>query len=210
MSRDDDKKTFSNLLRAWRMQVPQGHPAERDLLSCLKSAQTNIQGKLTEELSAPRRVKFQLAVEIELRKDRSNGTEVITVPVSVFRTKRIALLQPHDIPQALHEAFPRLLRRLKNFTNEGSGWVVNPVTKLWLDVARDQPLRGGSYLPLPAAVKNKKAIVNVKNKDDACLCWSLRPALFPADKNPQRPSKYPPEDGLNFTEVSTPTPLSLS
>ena len=122
------------------MRVPQGHPVERDLTFLLESAQTHIQHKLTEELLALRGVKFQLAVEEELRKDALNGTEVLTVPV--FHTKQIALLQAHEIPQAIHEAFPGLIRRLGNFTNEGSGCVVNRVTKLWLDIARYQPLCG--------------------------------------------------------------------
>ena len=188
------------------MQVPQGHPAECDLLSFLKNAQTQIQHKLTEELLALRGIKFQFAVELELRKDASNGTDVLTV--GVFRAKQIVLLQAHTIPQALHDAFPGLLRKLKNFTNESSGWVVRLVTKLLLDVARYQPLHGGSYLPLPAAVQSKKASTNVKNIDGDCLRWSLRAVLFPADNNPQRPSKYPTEDGLNFTRVSALTPLA--
>ena len=43
----------------------------------------------------------------------------------------------------------------------------------WLDIARYQPLRGGSYLPLPPYIllKNKGgiAVLNVKNNDDDCL-----------------------------------------
>ena len=121
---------------------------------------------------------------------------MLTVPV--YRTKQIALLQEYEIPQALREAFPGLLRRLEHFTNEGSGWVVNRVTRLWLDVVCYQPLRRGSYPSLPTAVKKKKAIINVKNKDNNCLRWSLRAVLFPADKDSQQPGKYPTEDGLNF------------
>ena len=129
------------------MRVQQGHHSERDLTSFLKSACTHLQRKLTEEVLDLRRLMFQLAVEVELQKVAANGTEVLTVPV--FRTKQIALLQVYEIPQVLSEAFPGLLRRLENFTNEGSGWVVNRVTNLWLDIARYQPLHGGSYLPLP-------------------------------------------------------------
>ena len=46
---------------------------------------------------------------------------------------------------------------------------VDRIELLWLDIARYQPLRGGSYIPLPKAVQRKKAVVNVKNKDDHCL-----------------------------------------
>ena len=76
----DNKTAFSYLLRAWRMRVPQGHPSDRDLMAFLESAQPHIHRKLTEELLAQRGVKFQLAVEVELRKEEANGIEVLTTP----------------------------------------------------------------------------------------------------------------------------------
>ena len=79
---------------------------------------------------------------------------------------------------------------------------------LWLDIARYEPLRGGSYIPLPAAVGNKKVVINVKNRDDHCLRWALRSALFQVAKHPQRPTKYPTADGLDFTGIDAPTPIS--
>ena len=94
------------------------------------------------------------------------------------------------------------------WTQRGSGWVVDRVEVLWLDIARYQPLRGGSYIPLPAAVRLKKAVVNVKNKDDHCLWWALRSALFPARDHVDRPSKYPTDDGLSFEGIDAPTPIS--
>ena len=97
---------------------------------------------------------------------------------------------------------------LEKWTQRGSGWVVDRVEVLWLDIARYQPLRGGSYFPLPAVVRLKKAVVNVKNKDDHCLRWALRSALFPAWDHVDRPSKYPTDDGLSFEGIDAPTPNS--
>ena len=82
------------------------------------------------------------------------------------------------------------------------------VHTLWLDIALYQPLRSGSYIPLPPALKNKKAVVNVKNMDDHCLRWALRSALFQAADHPDRPTKYPTADGLDFTGIDAPTPIS--
>ena len=48
----DETKAFSYHLRAWKMQVPKGHPSERDLMAFLKSAQPYIKRKLVEELLA--------------------------------------------------------------------------------------------------------------------------------------------------------------
>ena len=68
-------------------------------------------------------------------------------------------------------------------------------------------MRGGAYIPLPKWLKIKNAIINVKNKGNQCLRWALRAALFPVPQNAERPSKYPINDGLDFTGISCPTPL---
>ena len=77
-------------------------------------------------------------------------------------------------------------------------------------ISQYQPLRGGTYMPLPKKLQNKKAIINVQNRDNHCLRWALRAALFPAPKGTKvtRPSSYPTEDGLNFTGIDFPTPVS--
>ena len=162
--------------------------------------------KLTEEVAAFRGVKFQLALKVQLRKGNPDGSEEYTDPV--LRRKQEALLGASEINEALDKAFPHILELLEKWTQRGSGWAVDRVDTLWLDIARYQPLRGGSYIPLPAAVKNKKAVVNVKNKDDHCLRWALRSAMFPVAENPQRPTKYSVQDGLDLGWADAPTPVS--
>ena len=78
-----------------------------------------------------------------------------------------------------------------------------------MNVARYQPLREGTYLDLPQKLKNKKAIINVRKRDDQCLKWAPRAALlFPQNgKDPQRPSKYPVNDGINYEGIDFPTPV---
>ena len=86
--------------------------------------------------------------------------------------------------------------------------MVEEAETLWLDISKYQPLRGGSYVPLPAEVKRNKAVVNVKNRDPHCLRWSLRSALFQARSHVDSPSKYPTDDGLNFEGIDAPAPIS--
>ena len=78
-----------------------------------------------------------------------------------------------------------------------------------MNVARYQPLRGGTYLPLQAKLANKHAIINVRTntKDNECLKWALRAALFPSKdgKNLQRQIKYPKKDGINYRGIDFPT-----
>ena len=156
---------IGKFLRGWQMDVPEGHPQGADPMAFLEEVEPQIQKKLEEELKALKGgLKFQLALKVQLQKDSPDGSEEYTDPV--LRHKQETLLQQSEIGAALHQAFPRILELLEKWTQRGSGWVVERVETLWLDIARYQPLRGGSYIPLPAAVGNKKAVVNVKNKDD--------------------------------------------
>ncbi|KAK3740268.1 hypothetical protein RRG08_031987 [Elysia crispata] len=189
------------------MEVPQGHPQGADPRAFLESAEPQIRKKLEEELRAlGGGLKFQLALKVSLVKVKPDGCEEYTDPV--LRHKQEAILQKSEIRAALQQAFPRVLETLEKWTQRGSGWAVVQFHTLWLDIARYQPLRGGSYIQLPAAVKNKKAVVNVKNNDDHCLRWALRSALFQAAEHPHRPTKYPTADGLDFIGIEAPTPIS--
>ena len=197
---------IGNFLRGWQMDVPRGHRLGADPLVFLDGVRPQIHQKLTEEILDLEGVKFQLALNIHLRKIKQDGSEACTN--SVFRYKQQALLQPVEIKKTLDEAFPYILEILEKWTQNGSGWTVDYISTLWLDIAKYQPLRGSSYIPLPKAVKNKKAVVNVKNKGDRCVVWTILAAIFPVAKNPQRPSKYPQDHGFDFTGIDYPTPIS--
>jgi len=47
-------------------------------------------------------------------------------------------------------------------------------------------LKGSSYIELPKALKDKKAVINMKNDDEQCFKWCVTRALNPVDKNAER------------------------
>ena len=120
----------------------------------MQEVEPRINDRLEEEILALNGVKFQLALKVQLRKDNPDGSEKYTDPV--LRHKQAALLQASEINEDLNRAILYLLELLEKWTQRGSGWVVDRVQTLWMDVARYQPLRDGSYLPLPAAVGTKR------------------------------------------------------
>ena len=87
--------------------------------------------------------------------------------------------------------------------------ILKRIMLAYVNVARYQPLCRGTYLDLPQKLKSKKAIVNVRNRDNECLKWAIRAALFPPrnEKDPQRPSKHPTNDGINYEGIDFPTPV---
>ncbi|KAL9962348.1 hypothetical protein ACROYT_G031442 [Oculina patagonica] len=113
------------------------------------------------------------------------------------------------IKKEFDEFIDKAKGEIEAWSERGSGWVVERITRAYTYVARYRPLRGGTYLPLPPKLANKKAIINVQNSDNQCLKWALRAALFPPanGKDPQRTSKYPVDDGINYNGIDFPTPL---
>ena len=101
---------------------------------------------------------------------------------------------------------------IENFTSqEGTGAVVNHCLKLYLNIAKYEPLKGSSYIPLPNALANIQAIINVKNLDNKCLMWALLSMLYPDDSHHKNEvSRYRKHvDKLNLEGiVDFPTPVS--
>ena len=89
---------------------------------------------------------------------------------------------------------------------EGSGWVFLNVKKLVLHTTRWDPINAGSYIELPKALKNKNAIINMKNQDEKCFVWSVSRALNPKDKNAERVDNdlKSKEDTLNMKGIQYP------
>ena len=66
---------------------------------------------------------------------------------------------------------------LSNFIPEmqiqNSGWVFSKILNIIVSISKYQPLRGGSYLPLPEILTNKKCCINIKNEDNECLKYCV-------------------------------------
>jgi len=69
------------------------------------------------------------------------------------------------------------------------------------------PLKGASYIPLPKRIKDKKAVLNIQNKDQKCFLWSILAAKHPIDRkeHPHRVTHYTNyEDELNMEGIDYP------
>ena len=66
-----------------------------------------------------------------------------------------------------------VLETLAKFQRQGSNWRFHSVLSLDLYTVKYEPLGGSSYIPLPAFLAAKKAIINLKNEDDECFKWAI-------------------------------------
>ena len=120
----------------------------------------------------------------------------------------MVILREEDIEPFLADAHAQLDKHVDKFTKNGSGWTLESVMSISVNIAKYTPLKGASYIDLPAYLKRKKAIINVRDNDQHCLKWALLAALHPVKDHPHRVNKYMHFKELRFTGVDFPVPLS--
>src|SRR5688500_1054882 len=84
-----------------------------------------------------------------------------------------------------------LNHRLDEYQGEGSGFSLSSIKSLRIQINKYRPWKGSSYMDLPDWIKNKKAVINVQNRNDnKCFLWSVISALHPAENHVDRVSNY--------------------
>ena len=116
-----------------------------------------------------------------------------------------------DLYDVYDEMRDEIEERIKQMDNaEGSGWVFVKVENLTLHTDIWDPIKASSYIDLPKELKNKNAIINMKNEDNnKCFRWCVLRALNPKDKNAERIDKdlKSKEDTLNMEGIDYPVSL---
>ena len=109
--------------------------------------------------------KYQITMNISLSKEKINvNTEYSSVHFN-STTKTIINLDFN-----LDRSFEEILHRIDNWINEGSEWIVDSINGQYLNISKNAPLFGNSFIELHSELKNsKKGLINIKNKDNKCF-----------------------------------------
>ena len=125
-----------------------------------------------------------------------------------FNSHRKIVLESTDPEDVFEEMMNEIIERVMKVENntEGSGLSNGRVLKVILYTAKYNPLNAGSYIDLPPYLKNKKAITNMKNKDDKCFMWSILRALNPVGRDKERIDKnlIAQQNSLNMKDIKFP------
>jgi len=97
------------------------------------------------------------------------------------------------------------------FQMKGSNWRFKTIEKLNINTVVYKPLRGNSYIHLPKVLADKKAIINMKNKDNECFKWCITRAPNPVDAN-DHSTRITKElkkqaESINWNGITFPTTL---
>ena len=172
-----------------------------DLLTFMRDAKKQFNEKVSEILEVPLKVNTVLAAEYAIVKD---GEE--TIEIKYFNTKTAPIYSTTD----LNEWFIMNVQNpinmdMEEFQERESSWSLKSILHLVVNIYKFNPMRGSSYIDLPSFIKNKKACINVENKDDEGFKWSILSALYPARKSVNRVTNYVPyKNDLNFKGIDFP------
>ena len=137
--------------------------------------------QINQDIKEYNGIKFSIGLYIQFFHDEGNGERKYIVGQN--HGEQNAVLEGNKVDEFYNKQTAYLQTWIEKFTNIASGLETDHCIKLYLNIAKYEPLKGLSYIPLPETLANKKAIINVKNDDNKCLEWAFKFALYPAKSN---------------------------
>ena len=137
------------------------------------------------------------------------GDEAEDTYVSHFRTKCDRLLDESEYEEFYDGMVDTILLHFAEYQKRGSGWRLDHIRHLNVKVSLNKPLKGGSHIPLPKKLRNKGAIINMKNKDDMCFKWAVTRALNPVDGDSERVTKKLRKQSEQYNWEGVDFPITL-
>ena len=98
-------------------------------------------------------------------------------------------LEGKDENELFDKMIARIDENIANLQRRGSNWQFVSINRLEIRLGDWKPLGGSSFIPLPKKIRNKGAVINMKNDDDQCFKWSVTRAMNPVEKNSERITK---------------------
>lgn len=108
-----------------------------------------------------------------------------------FNTSYNIVYQSTDILKLLQMCYGRMISKCSEFESSESGWSVEFVSHLEVNIVKYNPLRAGSHIPLPPRIRNTKSCINICNDDEFCFAWCIVAHIYPVQRNKNRVSSYP-------------------
>ena len=164
-------------------------------------------GSIVNELERKRGNKIFFSVNVKMRR----LDEYDTLSTKIIRIKEPKIiLEGTDVNELYDEIMDEINKQMDVLQDtDGSGWIFEELDKIDILTVSYEPLRGSKWLPLPKHIADKKAVINIKNKDEKCFMWCIARALSPTETNPQRVDKNLKEVAktLNMDGIREATPI---
>ena len=161
-------------------------------------------------MASNRNIKTKLYLNCYMSRTDSDGFTVIK-KFAFHSVGQKIITEATDVNEIYGEMLDEIEEEIQKVEQaEGSGWVFLEVENLTLHTDIWDPIKASSYIDLPKELKNKNAIINMKNEDNnKCFLWCVLRALNPKDTHPERIDKdlKSKENTLNMEGIAYPVSL---
>ena len=131
----------------------------------LEASKLIIKNLFNDLLNELKTFKYQITVEVLLKKYKVNG-EIEFRPVYFNSVTKI--VANHIFK--LEKFFEEILYMIDVWINNASGWISGLTEFRYINISTYRPLSGSSYMDLPVELKSpRKGLINIKNKDKKCF-----------------------------------------
>ena len=188
------RNNFNEWLCMWKMRATKNN---KDLFNFFQKTKKSFINVCTNELETMKSVKIQVSLLVRFYMIRDEKVEEMN---HYFDRLRPVILNEHNIDllkPLLNQFIDEVKGEIEAWSERGSGWIMDKILEAFINMAQYQPMRGGSFMVLPTKLKNKKAILNIQNRDNECLRWAIRAALFP-ERALQLSARYTAASGHFF------------
>ena len=168
-----------------QLTIPEGYPNGWDPYAMAREFEGSTTEEVLRAIRKLRAIKVMLGMTCTLRKDGTRDLMVLT------KWGVMTALTNADADAArefVDDSFAYVNEELENYCVNGSGWTIESVDKLDLQIVQYRPGRGGSHMESPAWIVAKKCCINVKNKNQDCFRYALTAAVDRPAANTERPS----------------------
>lgn len=146
--------SYKGWLNSYKMEIPP-FIIRRDLRLFLQEIEGELIRIIRDEAEALRSLKFSFTMQIELIKNTNRGEEKVKYYTRQVNPTILNAFSTQKAKEKLKAELDKIIERLANWVENGSGWAVDRIGKAYLDFSRYNPLRGGAYLPLPSGLQSK-------------------------------------------------------
>ena len=140
---------------------------KKDPLVQLEASKSGITDLFSDLLNETKGFKYQITVQVLLKKYKPNG-EIEFAPVYFNSVTKLVINHRFK----LEESFQEILYMIDAWINNGSGWIIELTESQYINISTYRPLVGSSYIDVPIELKHpRKGLINIKKKDQKCFLW---------------------------------------
>ena len=171
------KKTINNYI-----STPLLTPNTLSVEEYLNKAEKATSEVINKNIQQFHGIKVWISLELEFIK--YNPDDIVTA--TPFIKSDIYTMFGDNFSSTYKNITQDLIIKFFNTNLPSSMYTFKSILSQRIHIAKWQPLRGSSYKKLPKYLRNKKAIINIKNDDDRCFEWCIMRSDYPVEKNAER------------------------